>query len=154
MNVFATTGKIYGFRPLFGAYFLLFQVASIQYERIKFPSPIWGLFFIYERPCERGKQAKSFRPLFGAYFLLNIHSIYCLICLLFPSPIWGLFFIPVPVSPPAARLCIAFCGAVPATDHLPHYFLLQNRCQRSQQAAQFTIFPAALCAQRPCPAQS
>ena len=67
-------------------------------------------------------------PNLGLIFLYYEDALNALGMTLFPSPTRGLVFYPVPVSPPAARLCIAFCGAVPATDLLPQFFSLLDRC--------------------------
>ena len=97
--------------PFSGLIFLFISNKHICISKYMLPSPSRGLFF----------------------YLLARNCIMKLACTL-PSPSRGLFFYPVPVSPPATRLYIAFCGAVPATDLLTHYFSLQNRCQHSQQA--------------------
>ena len=62
-------GKKY-FRPLLGAYFLLSNEDIYEYERARFPSPAWDLFFyVYKNTMEN---------------LVDL--------LPFPSPTWGLFF--------------------------------------------------------------
>ena len=83
------------FRPLFGAYFLMFGVfTSILGDILGF-RPLFGAYFLIsitsgQKECEE----ISFRPLFGAYFLMKeVLGMLLNKKPLFPSPARGLVFI-------------------------------------------------------------
>ena len=101
-------------------------------------------------------RVKSFRPLFGAYFFITITEYINGI----PQKV---------VSVPYSGLIFLSCLCKSACSKALHRILRRSPChkpltslfftakplptQSASGAAQFTIFPAALCAQRPCPVQ-